>query len=219
MSKFELVLFDFDGTIADSAEGILNCVEYALDKHNIPVGDRSRLNFFIGPPLYTSFNHLYGLEGEQCDEIVETYRERYNTQGVFEFTLYDGIVDLVKELKENGIKVGIASAKPRVFIHRMLEKSGIDNIFDTIEGTDLENHNADKTFIIKKAMKNMEIDDNDVVAMVGDRHYDINGAKKADVTSVGVLYGYGTQDELKDAGADYLAGNIEELKKILLDIE
>ncbi|MEG1316805.1 MAG: HAD hydrolase-like protein, partial [Oscillospiraceae bacterium] len=121
MSKYKVVLFDFDGTFVDSGTGILNSVEYALEKHSIPLGDRSRLNYFIGPPLYVGFNHLYGVEGEECDSLVDAYRERYKEKGVFEFEIYDGIVELIEELKGSGIKVGVASAKPEVFIYQMLE--------------------------------------------------------------------------------------------------
>lgn len=220
MSKFKVVLFDFDGTFVDSGEGILNCVEYALEKHNIPVGDRSRLNYFIGPPLYTSFTDLYGIEGEDCENIVETYRERYASKGVFECALYDGIIDVVKSLKENGIKVGIASAKPEIFIYQMIELFKVEGLFDTIAGRDLENHDDDKTGILLKSMSNLGIkneEDKVKVAMVGDRHYDITGAKNAGVTSVGVTYGYGTEQELVDAGADFIAHNMEELNKILLN--
>lgn len=217
MSNFRAVLFDFDGTFVDSGLGILNCVEYALEKHNIPIGDRSRLNYFIGPPLYVSFNHLYGVQGEECDKLVETYRERYNTKGVHEFEVYDGIEKLIKKLKEQGIKVGIASAKPRVYIEQMLNESGNYNLFDVIVGTVLSNHNEDKAITIENALKELEITDKSICVMVGDRHYDITAAKKSGVASVGVTYGYGTEEELENAGADYIAHNMTELHNILLN--
>jgi len=217
MNKFKAVIFDFDGTFADSGDGIRRCVEYALEKYDIPVGDKSKLNYFVGPPLHVGFGDMYGANDEQCEKLIEAYRDRYARIGVYEAELYEGIVELVNTLKKNGIKVGIASSKPKFFIDQVMKYLGTSELFDTVVGTQLDNHNADKTELINTALKNLEITDKHVSVMVGDRLYDVNGAKRAGVLSVGVLYGYGSETELKDAGADFLAHDVTGLYKILLD--
>ncbi|NCC86479.1 MAG: HAD family hydrolase [Clostridia bacterium] len=215
MNKFKAVIFDFDGTIVDSGEGIRRSIEYALEKNGVPVGEKSKLNYFIGPPLNVSFEDMYGINGEQCEKLIETYRDRYARLGVYEVELYEGIVELLNTLKENGIKIGIASSKPTCFIKQVMEYFKISEFFDTVVGTNFEKHNADKKELINTALKNLGITDKSVSIMVGDRLYDINGAKGAGILSVGVLYGYGSETELKDAGADFLAHDVTEIYKIL----
>lgn len=218
MNKFKAVIFDFDGTFIDSGEGIRNCVEYALEKHNIPVGDKGKLNYFIGPPLNVGFSDMYGASPKQCDSLIADYRDRYEEIGVYESQIYNGMVELVKKLKKNSVKVGVASSKPTYFINKILNHMSLTDLFDTVVGTQLDNHNADKTVLINTALENLQIVDKKSCIMVGDRMYDVNGAKGAGILSVGVLYGYGSKAELEEAGADFLAQDVTELNKILLNI-
>lgn len=218
MNKFKAVIFDFDGTFIDSGKGIRNCVQYALEKHDIPVGDKEKLDYFIGPPLNVGFSDMYGASQEQCVTLIADYRDRYERIGVYEAQLYDGMVELVKMLKESGVKVGVASSKPTYFINKILEHINLTDLFDTVVGTQLDNHNADKTVLINTALENLQITDKSSAIMVGDRKYDVGGAKGAGVLSVGVLYGYGSKAELEEAGADFLAQNVTQLGKILLNI-
>ncbi len=217
MNKIKAVIFDFDGKFIDSGEGIRRCAEYDLEKNNIPVGDKSKLNYFIGPPLNVGFRDMYGADEEKCKELIVDYRDRYEKAGVYEAELYDGAVELVEKLKENGVKVGIASSKPTFFINKILNHIGLTELFDTVVGTHLDNQNADKTELINTALANLKVTDKNSSIMVGDRLYDIKGAKGVGILSVGVLYGYGSEAELKDAGADFLAHNMTELNKILLN--
>ncbi len=218
MNKFKAVIFDFDGTFIDSGEGIRNCVEYALKKHNIPVGDKGKLNYFIGPPLNVGFSDMYGASPKQCENLIADYRDRYEKIGVYEAQIYNGMVELVKKLKKNGVKVGVASSKPTYFINKILTHMSLTDLFDTVVGTQLDNHNADKTILINTALENLQITDKESCIMVGDRLYDVNGAKGAGILSVGVLYGYGSKAELEEAGADFLAQDVTQLNKILLNI-
>lgn len=215
MNKLKAVIFDFDGTIVDSGEGIRRSIQYALEKNGVPVGEKGKLNYFIGPPLHVSFEDMYGINGKQCEELIEAYRDRYARLGVYEAELYEGIVELVNTLRENGVKVGIASSKPTCFIHQVMEHFKISELFDTVVGTNFNKHKADKTELVNTALKNLGITDKKASIMVGDRLYDVNGAKGAGILSVGVLYGYGSETELKDAGADFLAHNVTGLYKIL----
>lgn len=217
MDLFKAVLFDFDGTIVDSKEGITKSIMYALEKYDIPVEDESKLEYFIGPPLYVSFYDMFGVEGELSDKLVEAYRERYAVKGIYENKIYDGILDILKELRANGVKVGIASAKPTVYVKKIIEYLEIDDLFDTVVGNELHTVISDKSHLVTKALENLNITENEKCAMVGDRHYDISGALKAGVKAVGAVYGFGSEDELNDAGADFLAHDATELLNILLN--
>lgn len=216
MNFYDAVLFDLDGTIIDSKEGVTNCIKYALEKYNIPVVSEEKLNYFMGPPLYVSFKEMYGVEGELCDKLVAAHRERYSSKGVYENKVYDGIVELIKELRKNDLKVAVASAKPTVFVKEILKYLEIEDLFDSVIGNELVANVSDKTDLINKAIGELEITDKKRCAMVGDRHFDINGANKAGVTSIGVTYGFGSEEELKEAKADFLAHDTTELLKLLL---
>lgn len=216
MNFYKAVLFDFDGTIIDSKEGVSKSVIHALNKFNIPVGDESKLDFFMGPPLHVSFQEIYGIEGELCDKAVAAFTEKYAEKGIYQMKLYDGIIELIKELRNKGIKVAVASAKPTVYVKEILDYLKIEHLFDAVVGNELNTNNPDKSSLINKAVEELGVTDKKYCAMVGDRHYDINGAVKAEVIPIGVAYGFGSEKELKDAGAEFLAHDTTELLNILL---
>lgn len=213
MPEFEAVLFDFDGTLADTSRGIKNSIKYALSEKHIPVGEESRLNYFIGPPLYDGFSHVYGADEKLSEELVRLYRVYYAKSGVYECELYPGVRDMLDGLQKAGLQLGVVSSKPKHFLDMAVPHLGIAPYFTTVVGPELKNKNADKSFLIRQALDQMDADS---AVMAGDRFYDIEGARRAGVTAVGVTYGFGTAEELKEAGADALAASPQDLYKYIV---
>ena len=210
------ILFDLDGTLTDPAEGITNSVAYALEHYGIEVGDKRELECFIGPPLVDSFMKYYGFEREKAYEAVEVYREYFRDRGIFENELYDGILDLLRDLKAAGKTVIMATSKPEGFAVRIAEHFGFREYFDLIAGSTMDSSRVKKHDVIEWALKEAGITDRSECIMVGDRHHDVDGAKQSKIKSVGVLWGYGSDAELKEAGADVIAFTVDELREILI---
>lgn len=204
--KYDVILFDLDGTVADSGLGVTNSVKYALEKFGIESGSREELNRFVGPPLTESFMTFCGFDYEKSLLGIEYYREYYKETGIFECSLYDGIKELLVQLKSRGIKLVLATSKPELFAHRVLDFLGVHACFDFIAGASMdEKTRTTKTQVIDYALKMAEINDTSRVLMVGDRKFDVNGAKEFNIKTVGVTFGYGTREELLEAGAVYIA--------------
>lgn len=213
--KFDAALFDFDGTIADTGRGIFNGVYKVIETMGIDPPPQEKLRYFIGPPLHDSFRTVFGLDEEQCLAAVAIYREYYSARGIFELTIYDGMEELLRKLKARGVKLGISSSKPEVFLKRIVEHFGLTELFDVVAGSDINYIHSDKSLIIRRATETMRLPEDARVLMVGDRCFDINGAKKAGVYSAGVLFGYGSRQEFEEAGADYIVESPDELFEIV----
>ncbi len=211
------IMFDLDGTLTDSAPGITNCVEYALGKFGIEISDKNGLKKFIGPPLLYSFKTFFGFTEEDAKRATEYYRERFSTIGLFENELYSGIADMLKRLCEGGRKLFIATGKPEEFTVRILEHFGIAKYFSFVCGNTLSGARPEKRDVIEYIMANYpEISGEDTV-MVGDRCYDVEGAKLAGIPCIGVCYGFGTREELNNAGASCIVDTVQELEELLLN--
>lgn len=210
-------MFDLDGTVTDSALGITNSVMHALNKYGIAVNERSELNRFVGPPLHDSFKNFYGFSNEEANKAVAYYREYYVDKGIFENTVYDGIEELFQSLKENGRRLVLATSKPEIFAKQILEYFNLAKYFTYIAGSNLDGTRTKKDEVIKYALESCKITDLTKSIMIGDREYDILGAKKVGIDSIGVLYGYGDSNELEKAEADYIVHTVDEIGKILLD--
>ena len=202
---YQYVLFDLDGTLTDPGLGITNSVMYALRKFGINVSDRSQLYPFIGPPLRDSFRVYYGFSDEQCERAVRYYREYFKKSGMFENEVYDGICELLTRLKASGRTLVVATSKPEVFALEILRHFDLYKYFDFVAGATLNDVRNQKADIIKYALETLNITEKTSAIMIGDRKHDIIGAKETGLDSIGVLYGYGTYDELKNAGATYIA--------------
>lgn len=213
--RYDAVIFDFDGTICDTGEGILKSAKYALDAFGIESPDYTELTCFIGPPLLITFQERFGADPAAADELVKKFRERYTNKGIFESELYDGIKVLLAKLKKYGVKIGIASSKPQDYIETLLERFGIKSYFDAICGVTFTADCESKTSIIARCQKELDIAGNKCI-MVGDKKYDIDGAKANIIDSVGVLWGYGTKFEHIEAGAKYIAEKIDDIESIVL---
>lgn len=213
---YETVLFDLDGTLTDSAPGITNSVAYALGKRNIHVLDRKLLYKFIGPPLHDSFAKFYGFSQDECKAATEDYREYYKDKGIYENELYDGIEALLHSLKASGKTIVLATSKPEEYAVRILKHFRIDSYFDFIVGATMDGSRSKKADVISWALKSCGIINLPAAVMIGDREYDILGAKQAGIDSIGVLYGYGAYNELKDAGATYVVETVEGILPIIM---
>lgn len=213
--RYSAVIFDFDGTICDTGEGILKSAKYALDAYGIDSPDYKELTCFIGPPLLITFQEKFGADPALADELVKKFRERYTNKGVFESELYDGIKELLARLKKDGFKIGIASSKPQDYIETLLEHFGIKGYFDVICGVTFTADCESKTSIIGRCQKELDVAGNKCI-MVGDKKYDINGAKANLIDSVGVLWGYGTKFEHIEAGAKYIIDKLDDVESVAL---
>lgn len=214
--KYNTVLFDLDGTLTDPFEGITNSVAYSLEFYGIEVKDKSELVSFIGPPLYDSFCRYYGFSKEKAVEAVEKYREYFSVKGIYENRLYKGTEELLKQLKSKGCTIALATSKPEVFATRILEHFDLIKYFDVVTGSLLDGSRVKKGEVVKEALLRLGNPVKTSCIMVGDRSHDIIGAKENDIASVGVLYGYGSEEELKNAGASFKVKNIENIVEIIL---
>lgn len=221
-NDYRCVLFDLDGTLTDSAPGIINSIVYALRKFNIEVEDRSTLYSFVGPPLIESFMKYFDFTKEQAVTAVVYYREYFAVTGIFENSVYDGIPELLEGLKKAGKKLVLATSKPQEFAERILEHFGLAHYFDFVFGATMDEKRTKKTDVIAYAYNELRKNLPEVFAtdaadektdaegrkkmiMVGDRENDITGATCNGIASIGVLYGFGSLEELEEAGAGHIA--------------
>ena len=207
MKKY--ILFDFDGTVFDSAEGITKSVQYALGKMGI-AAETSELMCFAGPPLDEMFSLRYGMSEADALRAVQFYRERYKPIGWAECTPFDGMHELMLRLREKGAKLAIATSKPRHFAEKILEKYDMTGCFDLVCGSELDGTRGQKWEVIEYAPSTFGISPDEAI-MVGDRKYDVIGAKKCGVDCVGVRFGYAEPDELENEGAVYVAQDADNL--------
>lgn len=214
----EFVLFDLDGTVTDPQESITSCAAYALRKFGIEEQDLSKLRAFIGPPLTESFREYYGFSREQAWQGLQYYREEYHKSGLFGNRLYDGMEELLRELKQQGKKILLATSKPVEYADKILEMTGVRRCFDFVGGNDLAESRPTKESVLRYVLKQNPGITPENAIMVGDRKYDVEGARMLGIGCVGVLYGYGSREELTACGARYLANNVAELGKLLREM-
>ena len=214
----DIILFDLDGTLTDPKEGITNCVKYALESVGIYENDMGKLMRFIGPPLVDSFMEYYSYGRDEALCLVEKYRERFSTIGLFENALYDGVEEMLKKLKNEGKILVLATAKPIVYAKRIMEHFDIARYFDLMCGAELDGSVNHKHEVIELALKKLNNPDKACAVMVGDRKQDIDGAKLNGIKAIGVRFGYAEEGELEGAGSDYFAKDMEELTELLLSL-
>ena len=212
--KYAYYLFDFDGTIADTGEGIRRSVAYSLERMGVPAPDDGVLNRFIGPPLHDSYKALFGMTDAEAGRAVEIYRERYLKTGLYESCLYPGIAALLEALRAGGAYVALASAKPQVMVERLSEYFGIDRFLNAISGADLSRHSADKRDLLLAALPPGA--DCARACMAGDRRFDIEAAKELGMCAVGANYGYPEPGELLAAGADAVFDSVRDMARWML---
>lgn len=211
---YKTVLFDLDGTLTDPGIGITNSVAYALKKYGIEGQEREKLYSFIGPPLNDSFKKYYGFSDEKAMEAIGVYREYFRDKGIFENEVYDGIRELLQKIKVSGRKIVLATSKPEEFALTILEHFELIKYFDVVAGASMDEKRNKKGDVIRYALEKGCLTAENAV-MVGDREHDVFGAGENGIDTIGVLYGYGSRDELEKAGAMYIAETVDDIFDLL----
>ena len=214
--KFSAILFDLDGTLTDPIVGITRSVQLALARFGIDVPDRETLAPYIGPPLLESFERLHGLNPAQARIAAGYYRDHFSTNGLFENEVYPGIAELLRDLQAGGATLVVATAKPTIYAEQIVTHFGLDRYIDLVVGSNLDHTRVAKTEVIAHVLLERRGIDRGTAVMVGDREHDIIGARHNGLTAVGVTYGYGTNEELRGAGATVVADSLHELAALLL---
>lgn len=207
------LLFDLDGTLTDPKEGITRCFQYALEAYGIHEENLDALAWVIGPPLADSFMQGYGFTKEKALEAVEKYRERYAPLGWKENVPYPGMKQALAELKTAGFVLAVATSKPEDMATQILEHFGMAEYFTVIGGATRDLSRVKKADILEYVLEKLGVVDRNECLMIGDRKFDVEGAKKAGFPCLGVLYGYGSEEELREAGAAALAATVQEMKE------
>ena len=214
---FTHIFFDLDGTLTDPAQGITNSFIHALKFYGLPIPSYEELCKLIGPPLPYSFESTFGFDHDKAMEAVAKYREYFASRGLFENKVYDGIPELLQSLKEKGKHLVVATSKPEEYSIKIIEYFGLNKYFDYVCGSLMDESRSKKSEVIAYALDCCGVgeDDKDKILMVGDRIHDIEGAKANGLKSCGILFGYGSREELEDAGADYIVKDINELLEVI----
>lgn len=216
--KIHTILFDLDGTLTDSGEGIMNAVRYTLERYG-RTATEAQLRSFIGPPLQTQFQQFLNVSEEEGKRAVSIYREYYTDRGIFENKLYPGVIELLEQLKYAGFRICMATSKPEKFAVQIAEHFSFASYFDRIGGALMNGNRTKKCEVIEYVLGeegiSKESRSRDGVLMIGDREHDILGARQTGIHSMGVLYGYGSREELEDAGAERIAETPEQIWEIL----
>ena len=210
---YKYLLFDLDGTLTDPGEGITNSVAHALKKWGIEVEDKKELYCFIGPPLSASFRKYFAFSEEDALKCVEYYREYFAVKGLFENRVYDGIYELLNNLKADGKILILATSKPEFYAKQILDHFDLTKYFDFIAGASMDESRNKKGDVIRYALSLANITDKSEAVMIGDREHDILGAQENRLDSIGVLYGYGDRAEHERAGAKYIAEKVTDVIK------
>lgn len=213
-NKYKYILFDFDGTLTDSSEGIFKSLVYAFEYYGHGMPAQELLKKFIGPPLSYSFTEFCGFSEEHSQEMIEKYRERYKVKGYLENTIYDGVRETLDELKKRGVVMATASSKPLKFVNDICENLDIKKYFSFMGGTAFDNTHETKAQVIKNAMREIGAD-KDSTLMVGDRMFDIDGAHEAGVPCCAVMYGFGSREEFQEHNAEYIVVHPTEILDLI----
>lgn len=208
------ILFDLDGTLTDSGEGILNCAELALRHYGLPIPSREVMRVFVGPPLVETFGK-FGVPESEVDNAVEIFRSRYNTIGKFENTPYPGIPELLADLQAQGQKLYVATSKPERTALEVLDHFDLTKYFTMVCGATFDRSRSNKSDVIAYLLAQNGNADN--MVMVGDTHFDILGAASHGIPAIGVSWGYGEVRLMEEAGAKAIAHSVEELHALLAD--
>lgn len=213
---YKYILFDLDGTLTEPGIGITNSIIYALKKMNREVMERKLLYKFIGPPLMDSFQKYCGFSKDESNLAIQYYREYFKVQGLYENEVYDGIKELLEELKRRQKIIIVATSKTESFAIEILRHFKLYDYFHFVAGATMDMTRVKKADVISHILEECEITDLSSVIMIGDREHDIVGARQVGINSIGVLYGYGSYNELEEAGATYI---VETPAEILSCIE
>lgn len=213
MTNFDHILFDLDGTLLDTSEGITKGVEYAIKTLGLKYLDYNTRALFIGPPLRDSFMKYCGVDAETVEDALAAYRTYYGTEGIYLCKPYDGMIQLLQTLKKNGKTLYVATAKPTDYSLKILKKWDMLKYFEAVVGASFDKSLDSKEKIITAVLAKIKSGNS---LMIGDTYYDVEGARRNAIKAVGVMYGFGSRDELLSSKPDFLADNVSELRRLLL---
>ena len=215
---YNYIFFDFDGTLFDTSEGVFKSFDRVAEHYHIELADKSIYNTMIGPPLRESFTRVFHFKEEELAPAMAVYRDYYQKQGMFEVRAYDGITDCIKALRAAGKKVYVATSKPEVYARQILEKQGMLDLFDFVGGSDLaEKDRVNKVDIINYVLESEGLSYRKAeCVMVGDTHFDMDGAAKAGLDTIGVLYGFGSRESLEQSGAKVIVQTPADVARVVL---
>lgn len=214
--KYQNIMFDLDGTLTDPYEGITGGIKYAAREMGYTIRHESRLREAIGPSLVFAFTELVGMKQEETTEAIRQYRVYYSKQGALENEIYPGIRELLETLHAQGRHVILASSKPEEYCEKILAHFDILKYFHFVGGNNFKEERPSKEAVIRHVMANCPDVTTENTLMVGDRCYDVTGSGKCGFDCAGVLYGFGTREELEEAGAKYIIATVDELKELLI---
>ncbi len=211
------VLFDLDGTLTDPTEGIIRSMRYALDRLGRPQLEESELLGFIGVSIHPTFVKLLNSDEEGLiEEGIRFFRERQSEVGLFENKTYPGIIELLELLRESSYELYIVTNKPRIYTSRILKHFSLEQFFSGVFAPELDDYNPSKTKLIESALNNLNMEPNETV-MIGDRKEDIIAGKTNGTVTTGVTYGYGSEEEIKDAAPDYICSSPREVQQVIME--
>lgn len=217
---YKYVFFDLDGTITEPEEGIINGVLFALSKFGITVEDRTTLYPYIGPPLRDSFRDYHGLSEEDTEQAILYYREYYSTKGIYQNDIMPGMEQAFQTLRQHGCHLYVATSKPELYAKQILQHLKLDGYFDIIAGSTFDKARDTKAAVIEYLITGIAADQvkpsADEIIMVGDRKFDVIGARAFGIDTIGVLFGYGSKEEFESCDCRYVAADAEEMVQMIL---
>ncbi len=213
---FDYILFDFDGTLMDTSKGVFNSFDKVVAHYGLNI-DRAIYSTMIGPPLKESFSKTLGLPEAEIQNAMQIYRSYYAQDGMFEAEIYSGVVELIENLRAAGKKIFVATSKPEIYARQILERKEILGLFDFVGGSDLEEKSrVEKCDVVKYVLQSNGISaQKEKCLLIGDRHYDVDGAHSAGIKCAGILWGFGTRKEFEECGADFIFESPEDAESFL----
>ena len=216
MQKFDVIFFDFDGTLFNTAPGVFDSFDKVVEHYGLEI-DRNVYNKMIGPPLRFSFENFLKLPESEIRNAIDIYRSYYSIEGMYNCQVYDGVTELIKKLRSDGKMICVATSKPEIYARKILEKKGMMDLFDFVGGSDTQEKNrVEKIDVVNYVLKTQNLEEKkDSVLMIGDRYFDVNGAHAAGLKCMGILWGFGNRTEFEECGADFICETPSEVYEFL----
>ncbi len=216
MKKYDIIAFDLDGTLTNPERGLVASFVYALGKMGVDYGEKAELKRFIGPPIYEEWQRCFGFTPEESTKALLIFREYYSVYGWWDNEIYPGVKEMLEKLKCAGKKIILATSKPEIFAKKILELFDISKYFDFIGGAATDKTRDKKSEVLEYSLQSIGAKDLSQAILVGDRIYDAEGAKICGIDSLGVLYGHGSEEEVRSGGFTLVANTVEEIADILI---